>query len=178
MVLEQLWPIISKYLERATMKHSLFLAAIVLSCGVFASAQQTTTTVVRADKQEKFDPSRDAAADIKAGVEIAKKEHKRVILDVGGEWCPWCKKLDKMFHTDAEIAKELKEHYVVVKVNFSQENKNEAVLSKYPEIKGYPHLFVLDSDGKLLHSQDTGLLETGDHHDHDKVMTFLKAWAK
>lgn len=135
-------------------------------------------TPVAADKQEKFDPKRDAAKDIATGIEIAKKQKKRVLLDVGGEWCPWCHKLDKMFKEDKEVAAFLKGKYVVIKINYSQENENKDVLSKYPEVKGYPHLFVLDSKGKLLHSQDTGLLETGDHHDHDKVMTFLKKWAE
>jgi hypothetical protein len=65
-----------------------------------------------------------------------------------------------------------------VKVNFSEENKNEKVLSRYPKIEGYPHIFVLEKNGKLLHSQDTGLLESGDHHDHDKVLAFLKKWAR
>jgi hypothetical protein len=65
---------------------------------------------------------------------------------------------------------------VVVKVNYSEENKNEAVLSKLPKIPGYPHFFVLDKDGKFLHSQGTGELETGDHHDHDKMIAFLKKW--
>src|SRR5262249_37080637 len=122
------------------------------------------------------DPSRDAAKDIAFGIARAKRENKRVLLDVGGEWCPWCKKLDKMFHEDKEVAKALADHYVVIKVNFSRENQNEAVLSKYPKIDGCPHLFVLDKTGKLVHSQDTGLLETGDHHDHDKVMAFLQKW--
>jgi hypothetical protein len=50
-------------------------------------------------------------------------------------------------------------------------------LSRYPKIPGYPHLFVLDSTGKFLHSQGTGELEVGDHHDREKVLSFLKAWA-
>lgn len=124
-----------------------------------------------------FDPTRDAAKDIKAGIAKAAKEKKHVILDVGGEWCPWCHKLDNFFIENKDAAQFMKKNYVVVKVNYSQENTNEAVLSKYPKISGYPHLFVLDATGKVLHSQDTGLLETGDHHDHDKVMTFLKLWA-
>lgn len=151
----------------------VLLVSALLALHLSAGAQ----TTVRADRQLKFDPSRDAAADIAFGIELAKKSNKRVLLDVGGEWCPWCKKLDAMFHTDKEVAETLAKNFVVIKVNYSQENENKKVLSKYPEIPGYPHLFVLDGKGKLLHSQDTGLLETGDHHDHDKVMTFLKKWA-
>jgi hypothetical protein len=46
----------------------------------------------------------------------------------------------------------------------------------YPRVKGYPHLFVLERDGSLLHSQDTGELESGKGHDPEKVMAFLKRW--
>ncbi len=103
-------------------------------------------------------------------MKLAQKQNKRILLDVGGEWCSWCKKLDNFFETDKEAAKLLHDKFIVVKVNFSEQNKNEKVLSKYPKIPGYPHFFVLDRNGKFLYSQGTGALETGDHHDHDKVM--------
>lgn len=155
----------------------LALAALLLAAAVPLAATPQTQEAAKKER-EKFDPKRDAAKDIANAVKKATKEDKRIMLDVGGEWCPWCHKLDEFFMTNKEAAKILKENYVVVKVNFSEENKNEAVLSKYPKIDGYPHLFVLDKKGKLLHSQNTGDLETGDHHDPDKVIPFLKKWAK
>lgn len=138
---------------------------------------------VATQERKKFDPKADAAADIKAAIELAKKEKKRILLDVGGEWCWWCHKLDAMF-MEPDVAKALKENFVVVKVNYSEENKNEAVLKQYPAVSGYPHLFVLESDGKLLHSQNTEELELKKPnpndklaHDKDKVMAFIKKWA-
>lgn len=86
--------------------------------------------------------------------------------------------LEEFFQTNKDVTAFRDSKYVTVKVNYSSENKNETVLSKYPKIPGYPHIFVLDSNGKLLKSQDTGELESGDHHDHDKVMAFLKKWAE
>ena len=65
----------------------------------------------------------------------------------------------------------------MVKVNYSPENKNEKLLSHYPRVPGYPHLFILDGNGKLLHSHDTGELESGRHHDREKVFSFLREWA-
>jgi thioredoxin-related protein len=124
----------------------------------------------------KFDPNRDAAEDIAAAVKEAGRSGKNVILDVGGEWCIWCRRLDQFFEQNRDISDYMLKNYVVVKVNWSKENKNEAVLSSYPKIPGYPHLFVLDARGNLLHSQDTGLLESGDHHDRDKIMEFLRQW--
>jgi hypothetical protein len=64
----------------------------------------------------------------------------------------------------------------MVKINFSDENKNEPLLSRYPPVAGYPHIFVLDKDGKFLHSQDTGKLEEGKSYNLDKFMAFLKEW--
>jgi thiol:disulfide interchange protein len=125
----------------------------------------------------KFDPGRDAAKDIEAGIAQARESGRRVLLDVGGEWCIWCKRLDQLFEENRDLAELLHRNYVTVKVNYSKENKNELVLSRYPKVAGYPHLFVLENDGTLLHSQDTGQLEKGKAHDPAKVMAFLKSWA-
>jgi hypothetical protein len=65
---------------------------------------------------------------------------------------------------------------VTVKINFSKENENEKFLSKYPKIPGYPHLFVLEKDGKLLHSQFTADLEEGQSYYLQKFTDFLKKW--
>jgi thioredoxin-related protein len=127
---------------------------------------------------QKFDPTRDAAADIKAAISEATRTHRRILLDVGGEWCIWCRRLDSLYASHKNLADYVTAHYVVVKVNYSKENKNESVLSKYPKIPGYPHYFVLESDGTLLHSQDTGALEAGKGHDPAKVLAFLKKWAE
>jgi len=127
-------------------------------------------------KEDIFDPKRDAAADMAAAIKTATKEKKPILMDVGGNWCGWCHKLDKLFKEDKEIAGMLKS-YVMLKVNYSQENENKAILGKFPKITGYPHIFILNSAGKLVHSQDTGLLETGPNHDPGKVKEFLKKWA-
>lgn len=147
---------------------SLFAVGFILSA---------TSLSVAADHGQRFDPKRDAATDIREAVAKAKRTGKRVLLDVGGEWCIWCHRLDTLFMTHPELTGFLHRNYVVVKVNYSKENKNEAVLSHYPKIPGYPHLFVLENDGRLLRSLDTGELESGKGHDPAKVMAFLKKWA-
>lgn len=159
------------------MRRTLSLAlAVGLLAGSFA--YQGTTHQGAADKpaEKLFDPQADPAKDLAKAVAQAQKSNKNILLDVGGDWCPWCHKLDKMFKEDKDVAAALKASFIVVKVNFSRENENKKFLKAYPEIPGYPHLFVLDKNGKLLHSQDTGKLETGPAHDHDKVMKFLNAW--
>lgn len=124
-----------------------------------------------------FDPARNAEKDVKAAIEEAKTAGKRVLLDVGGSWCSWCKRLDAFIEENSEIKNLMASNFVTVKINFSPENKNEAFLSKYPKVDGYPHFFVLESDGKLLHSQNTGELEQDLSYSKDKMLAFIKKWA-
>lgn len=65
----------------------------------------------------------------------------------------------------------------MVKVNWSPENENRDVLSRYPTIQGYPHLFVLDNDGKILYSEDTSNLEAAKSYNLKKFSAFLLDWA-
>ncbi len=148
------------------------LCVLTFACGERGAVQ--TSDHIPATK---FDPSRDAEQDIDAGVAEAKRSGRRVLLDVGGEWCVWCKKLDQFFDDNQDVADFLHENFVLVKVNFSPENENERVLSRYPEMQGFPHFFVLDDAGRLLRSQGTAELEEGDHHDRAKVLAFLRRWA-
>ncbi|RZA36870.1 MAG: thioredoxin family protein [Lysobacteraceae bacterium] len=124
-----------------------------------------------------FDPRRDPASDLEMAKVEAQRGGKRVILDVGGEWCSWCHILDRFVEEDAEIRSFRDANYVWMKVNYSEENENKPFLSQFPAIRGYPHLFVLDADGKLLHSQFTGELEKGKGYDRPKFFAFLKSWA-
>ena len=130
-----------------------------------------------ADLPSKFDPSRDAAADISRATSLASAQGKRVIVDVGGEWCAWCHIMDRFVAANPDVRAFLDAHFIWVKVNFSPQNRNEAVLSRWPHIEGYPHLFVLDATGKLLHSQNTGELEAGNGYDKRRFRAFLERWA-
>lgn len=154
-------------------KLTVLVIVVMLSINSFSQQSESSTRSERI----KFDPNRDAAKDIEDAINQAKKENKRILLDVGGEWCIWCHRLDELFETNKDISDFLKENYILVKVNYSKENKNETVLSKYPPVDGYPHFFVLDKNGKLIHSQNTGELEADKGHDKQKVFNFLKKYA-
>ncbi len=48
--------------------------------------------------QHIYSETANPAAEIAAGLAQAKREHKRVILDFGGDWCGDCQVLDLYFH--------------------------------------------------------------------------------
>ena len=123
-----------------------------------------------------FDPSRDSFKDLEAAKALAKQTGRRIILDVGGNWCPWCMRLHATWEANPELKAMRDKHFVFVLVNFSKESRNEAFLKNYPKVAGFPHLFVLDADGKLLQSQDTGVLEEGKGYSTAKLAKFLEDW--
>jgi len=147
------------------MKAKLFLFMMLLS-----------TLSLFAQTEKLFDPTEDPFEDLKVTVDEATKLNKRIILDVGGDWCVWCHRIDAFMHSTEEIESLLDEHFIILKINFSKENKNEKFLSQYPAIEGYPHFFVLEKDGSLLHSQNTGELEKDKDYDKDKFVAFLEKW--
>jgi thiol-disulfide isomerase/thioredoxin len=128
-----------------------------------------------------FDPARDPVADLATAKVEAQRGGKRIVLDVGGEWCSWCHLLDAFIEGDAEIRSFRDANYVWMKVNYSEDNENAAFLAQFPTIKGYPHLFVLDAQGKLLHSQFTGELEADKGqpkgYNRERFFAFMKDWA-
>lgn len=121
----------------------------------------------------KFDPAANAAEDIQAAIIEAKNSGKKILLDVGGEWCIWCHKMDIFIKRHQKLNEIIEDKFVVVKINYSKENKNEEVLSRFPEVGGYPHIFILDENGKLIHSQNTAELEKNKAYDLDKFLEFV-----
>jgi thiol:disulfide interchange protein len=123
-----------------------------------------------------YDPARDPAKDIKDAIAEATQSKRRILLEVGGDWCIWCHIMDNLFEGHSKLAKLRDTHYVRVKVFYGEENANRDFLAQYPRILDYPHFFVLDSDGTFLHSQGTHSFEHGKTYNETKVSWFLRKW--
>lgn len=122
-----------------------------------------------------YDEAFDPAADLAKTVVRADRENKRIILQIGGDWCVWCSRLTNYMSADETVRQQLNKHFLVMKVTHPGEHSG-AFLAEYPKCEGYPHLFVLDRNGELLQSQGTGELEKGSSYDQEKFMTFLDKW--
>jgi thiol:disulfide interchange protein len=151
------------------MMKDAFVAAIAVACAALLMA----VGVRAADLPSKFDPTRDAARDVESALALAKAQGKRVIVDVGGEWCSWCHVLDRVIAANDDVRDTLAMSFVWLKVNYSKQNENAAVLQRWPRVAGYPHLFVLDVNGVVVASQDTELLEDGRSYNKKRFLDFL-----
>jgi thiol:disulfide interchange protein len=135
------------------------------------------TALVAYEPVHSYDPARDATQDIVDAVAEASRTNLRVLVEVGGEWCVWCHILDDFWEQQPQVTKFRDDNFILVKVNFSEENKNEETLARYPRNDTYPHFLVLDSIGSFLFLRETGELESGQGHSKRKVLRFLKDWA-
>jgi thioredoxin-related protein len=130
-------------------------------------------------KIELYNPHRHARAQIDSSIQVAQKEKKHVLLQIGGNWCSWCILFNKLCSQDLQIDSVLKAAYVVEHINYSKENQNLDVLKQlgFPQRFGFPVLVILDANGKRLHTQNTAYLEEGKGYNKEKVLEFFKQWS-
>ena len=171
-----------------------FIAAALLFVGCGNPTDKTTevesaTAQTEASAKEElpkvYDDSADPVAQIDQAIAKAKAEGKFVIAQVGGNWCPWCLRFADYRSKDEEINAVVADNFVYVHINVRRRNpetgKNETCSDAMAKLGnpmrfGYPVMVVVDGEGKVLHTQDSGYLESGESYDKDKVMRFFNNW--
>jgi thiol:disulfide interchange protein len=164
----------------------LFLLLVTLFTGqvsaspsktAFAPPQTGTVSSSTYTAPDKYDPKRDPEKDPAAALAEAKTSNRNIIVIVGGDWCSWCHIMDDFFHEHPDVMALRDKNYALMKLNMRQENPNRAFLSRFPRIHGYPHILILDADGKLVQSQPTNVLEDGRTYKVKRFKKFLEDFA-
>ena len=114
--------------------------------------------------------------DANAAIKLAKETQRNVLIEIGGNWCTWCKKMDAFLGKNPEVYKKLHDEFVLLKVSVSDSNENEAFMKSLPPVLGYPHMYVSTSSGKMILSKDTAELLNGEEYSKSQWLTFLNKW--
>ncbi len=124
-----------------------------------------------------YPPPEEAQAEISTALAAAAKDHKRVILVFGGNWCYDCHVLDTTFRSK-EFAPLVNANYHVIHINVGNYDANLDLADKYqiPLKKGVPSLAILDPDGTLVVSQKQGEFESTVRIGPEDIIEFLKKW--
>jgi thiol:disulfide interchange protein len=148
-------------------KSASVLCLLLSLAGLTASAQGRTI----------YSETADPHAEIKEALAKAAREHKRVIIDFGGNWCGDCQVLDIYFHQEPN-ASLLASNYVLVDVNIGHMDRNTDIAEKYgvPLKRGVPGLAVIDPNGTVVYSQRNGEFESMRKMDPNSVTEFLNTW--
>jgi thiol:disulfide interchange protein len=118
-----------------------------------------------------------AKTEIHQALERAKAQHKRVILDFGGNWCGDCQVLDIYFHDPANKSL-LEENFELVDVNIGRYDANTDIADHYgiPLQRGVPALVILSPEGKVLLAQTHGEFEKMRTLQSSDLTKFLNDW--
>jgi thiol:disulfide interchange protein len=118
-----------------------------------------------------------AKTEIHQALERAKAQHKRVILDFGGNWCGDCKVLDIYFHDPANKSL-LEDNFELVDVNIGRYDANQDIADQYgiPLKRGVPALVILSPEGKVLLAQTHGEFESMRSLQSSDLTKFLNDW--
>jgi hypothetical protein len=119
----------------------------------------------------------DAHKEIKEAEEQAAKDHRRVLLVFGANWCYDCHVLDLAFHRP-DFALTMA-GYEVAHIDIGADGKKNADLAKQFQVpleKGVPALAVIESDGKLVVSQKNGEFENARAMTPEALLEFLNKW--
>lgn len=127
-----------------------------------------------------YDEKADAVKQINEAVYQANKADKYVLVQVGGNWCPWCLKFAEFAQDDSLVSRIVKENYIYIHVNWSKANKNPQAMKmlENPARFGFPVFVILDEKGKRIHTQNSAYLEEGKEYSEKKVVEFLTKWTK
>jgi len=123
-----------------------------------------------------YDPARDPFADGRAALQLAQQTGRRVLIEVGGNWCSWCLQLDKFLAENQSIYEQLHRYFVVLKVNVSEQNDNAEFMAGFPKPLGYPHIYIAKADGTIIFSKDTAQLLENSRYSVTRFQQFINKW--
>jgi thiol-disulfide isomerase/thioredoxin len=126
-----------------------------------------------------YDEKADAKEVVDATFARARISHKRVLLDLGGNWCPDCLVLANFMRLP-EIQRFVAAHYEVAMIDVGRFDKNLDIPARFglkKRLAGVPAVLVVAPDGKLLNRADIFALADAASMTPAALSAFLARWA-
>ena len=129
------------------------LAGLMLIAGsAVAVAPPTISAKAVKPVQAPYDEKADAHAQVAKAIADAKANHKYVLLDFGGNWCPDCRVLAGVLSAP-EVQGAVQSTFSVAMIDVGRFNKNMDIPKGYGvKVDGVPAVIILDPDGHFLNS--------------------------
>jgi thiol:disulfide interchange protein len=154
---------------------SVLILLVLSATGAFAQWRRTPLQPPASPNPKLYDTTANAQQEIRRAQLAAAREHKRILLVFGGNWCIDCHVLDNAFH-QPRIVPLLKDNFIVLHVDVGEYTKNLALAQKYhiDLKKGVPSIAVLETTGAFLYS--TSEFEKARVLSEQDVVDFLSKW--
>lgn len=164
---------------------ALLAASLALGLSAPALAQVEAPRVAITDLAQlpsplplPYDETADAEAAVAAAFARAKAGGKRVLIDLGGNWCPDCRILAGMMELP-EVKPFLEAHYAVVTVDVGRMNKNLQIPQRFgiEKLRGVPTVLVVEADGTLVNKTDSAELADARSKSPQAIVDWLARYA-
>lgn len=129
-----------------------------------------------------YDTNADADAEVAAAFARARTNHKRVLIDMGGNWCGDCVVLANLMQLP-EMKAFMASHFEIVSVDIGRYDKNLQIPGRFSAVDqlkkgGVPSLIIAEPDGTFVNSMDMSALEDARHMTAQSIADWLAQWAK
>ncbi len=139
-----------------------------------ASIQQLPVVLM-----QPYDEHANADAAVAAAFERAKKSRKRVVIDLGGNWCADCVVLANFLKLP-EMQRFMAAHYEMVPVDVGRFDRNQQIPARFgitARLKGVPALLIATPDGKLVNGNDIFATTDASSMTPDALANYLAKYA-
>ena len=101
------------------------IGSMLLICGSLAVGGGEGS---KAERQPIYQVDGKGMERVEAALVRAKRDNKRVLLKIGGNWCGWCYKLHDVLHEEKAVASLLRAEYELVMID---SKADKAVVEKW-----------------------------------------------
>lgn len=130
--------------------------------------------------QAPYDVTADANVAVDAAFARARASHKRVLIDLGGNWCGDCRILAGVMDLPA-MHGFLAAHFELVSVDVGRFDTNLQIPARFgftQRLLGVPTVLIATPDGKLVNGGDVFALSDARHMPPQAVADWLAKWAR
>ena len=127
-----------------------------------------------------FAADANAEADVDAAFARARRDGKRVMIDLGGNWCADCRILSGLMERP-ELHAFLASRYELVTVDVGRFNKNLDIPARFgitTRLEGVPAIIVATPDGRIVNPGRVSAIEDARHMTPQALADWLAEWAK
>lgn len=157
------------------------LAAISTAASAAPAPKLPYTTMAELPivSMQVYDEKANADQVVDAAMAKAKKGHKLLLIDMGGNWCPDCVVLHNLMLVPA-MQKFLDAHYEVAMVDVGKFDRNPQIGARYgynTRLKGVPTILVVDSaTNKVINGEQVFALSNAGHQTPQDLADYLARW--
>ena len=172
-------------MKTSTVILGLLALPIVMAGAEAANAPRmsiATTADLPVVERVPYDENANAGAAVDAAFARAKKNGKRVLIDMGGNWCGDCIVLANLMQLP-ELKRFMGAHFEIVSVDIGRYNKNMDIPQRFgaaDRVKsgGVPSIIIAEPDGTFVNKGDMSALEDARHMTPQGIANWLAQWAK